>query len=160
VSDDLVLGADQKICERWRFTISRVSCEFTQISRTVHYEIFTNRLGNHKFLTQNAENGFGFDLLEQYHKDGNDFLNHIVRVSGYKKWASFVNLETKEKSKRCMHTHSPNKPKSLNKHCLPARKLMATVFWDRKRVLMVEFMQQGTSIMSEVHGVRNTKDNA
>jgi histone-lysine N-methyltransferase SETMAR len=28
---------------------------------------------------------------------------------------------------------------------------MATVFWDRKGVLMVEFMQQGTTIMSEVY---------
>jgi hypothetical protein len=26
---------------------------------------------------------------------------------------------------------------------------MATVFWDRKGVLMVEFMQQGTTIMSK-----------
>jgi hypothetical protein len=32
-----------------------------------------------------------------------------------------------------------------------ARKLMATVFWDRKRVLMVDFMQQGTTITSEVY---------
>jgi hypothetical protein len=28
---------------------------------------------------------------------------------------------------------------------------MATVFWDRKGVLMVEFMQQETAIKSEVH---------
>jgi hypothetical protein len=42
-------------------------------------------------------------------------------------------------------THSPEEPKRLNKR-LPVRKLMATVFWDRKGVLMVEFMQQGTII--------------
>jgi hypothetical protein len=28
---------------------------------------------------------------------------------------------------------------------------MATVFWDKKRVLMVDFMQQGTTLMSEVY---------
>jgi transposase len=28
---------------------------------------------------------------------------------------------------------------------------MATVFWDRKGVLMVEFMQQGTTLTSEVY---------
>jgi hypothetical protein len=28
---------------------------------------------------------------------------------------------------------------------------METVFWDRKKVLMVEFMQQGTTITSEVY---------
>jgi hypothetical protein len=31
---------------------------------------------------QNAKNGFGFDFLELYHKDGYEFLNHIVRVAG------------------------------------------------------------------------------
>jgi hypothetical protein len=50
-----------------------------------------------------------------------------------------VNVETKEQLKQWMHTHSPNKPKNLNKYCLPVRKLMATVSWDKKEVLMVEF---------------------
>jgi hypothetical protein len=49
-----------------------------------------------------------------------------------------------------MHTHSLNKPKKL-KQTLFARKLMATVSWDSKGVLMVEFMQQGTTKMSEVY---------
>jgi hypothetical protein len=62
-----------------------------------------------------------------------------------------MNVKTKEQSKQWMHTHSPNKPKSLNKRCLPARKLMASVSWDKKKVLMVEFMQQGTTVTSEVH---------
>jgi acyl-CoA thioesterase len=30
-----------------------------------------------------------------------------------------------------------------------ARKLMATVFWDRKGMLMAEFMQQGTTLTPE-----------
>jgi hypothetical protein len=34
---------------------------------------------------------------------------------------------------------------------LSARKLIATVFWDRKVMLMVEFMQQETTTMSEVY---------
>jgi hypothetical protein len=34
---------------------------------------------------------------------------------------------------------------------------MATVFGDRKRVLMVEFMQQGTTITSEVYCMQNSK---
>jgi hypothetical protein len=49
-----------------------------------------------------------------------------------------------------MHKHSPKKPKKF-KQMLSGRKLMATVFWDRKGVLMVEFMQQGTTIISEVY---------
>jgi hypothetical protein len=33
-------------------------------------------------FTQNAENGFGLDFLERYNKDGDEFLNHIKRVTG------------------------------------------------------------------------------
>jgi hypothetical protein len=49
LSDDLVQSVDQKICEKQHFTISEVSCEFPQISRTVLYEIITIRLGHHKY---------------------------------------------------------------------------------------------------------------
>jgi oligoribonuclease (3'-5' exoribonuclease) len=45
VSDDLVQSADQKICERRRFTIS----ELPQISRTVLYKNITVSLAYHRF---------------------------------------------------------------------------------------------------------------
>jgi hypothetical protein len=60
-----------------------------------------------------------------------------------------VNVETKGQSKQWMHAQSPNKLNQF-KQILSARKLIATVFWDRKGVLMVDFMQQG-STMSEVY---------
>jgi hypothetical protein len=52
------------------------------------------------------------EFLERYHKDGDEFLNHIVGVTGDETWVSFMNVETKEQSKQWMHTHSPNNPKS------------------------------------------------
>jgi hypothetical protein len=58
-----------------------------------------------------------------------------------------VNVETKQQSKHWMHTHSQNKLKKF-KQMLSAR--IAAVFWDKKGVLMVEFMLQGTT-MSEVY---------
>jgi hypothetical protein len=48
-------------------------------------------------------------VFERYHKDGDEFLNHIV--TGDETWVSFVNVETKERLKQWMHTHSPNKPR-------------------------------------------------
>jgi hypothetical protein len=48
-----------------------------------------------------------------------------------------------------MNTYSPNKLKKFKQ--TSARKLMATHFWDRKGMLMVELMQQGTKIISEVY---------
>jgi hypothetical protein len=60
-----------------------------------------------------------------------------------------VYVETKEQSKEWMHTHSPNKLKKFKQ--TSTRKLRATVFWAMKGVLMVKFMQQGTTITSEVY---------
>jgi hypothetical protein len=45
-------------------------------------------------------------FLERYHKDGNEFLNHIVRVTGDETWVSFVNVKTKEQSKQWMQTYN------------------------------------------------------
>jgi hypothetical protein len=36
------------------------------------------------------------DLFRAYHKDGDEFLNHTVRVTGDETSVSFVNVETKE----------------------------------------------------------------
>jgi transposase len=41
VLNDLIQSVDQKICERRHWTISELSWEFPQISRTVHDEIIT-----------------------------------------------------------------------------------------------------------------------
>jgi hypothetical protein len=62
--------------------------------------------------------------LEQYHKDGDKFLSHIIQVPGDTNWVSFVNVETKEQSKQWMHIHLPNKLKKFKQ----MSKLMAVVF--------------------------------
>jgi hypothetical protein len=61
-----------------------------------------------------------------------------------------MNVETNEQTKQWTNTYSINKLREF-KQMLATRKLMATVFWDRKGVLMVEFMKQGTTITSEVY---------
>jgi hypothetical protein len=135
-SDDLVQNVDQKICERRHFTISELSREFPRISRTLLCEISTVRLGCHKLCTRwvlkvltgahkMQRMASALNFLEQYHKDGDEFLNHIIQVTDDETWVSFVNAETKEQSKQWMHTHSPNKLKTFKQTF--ARKLMITV---------------------------------
>jgi hypothetical protein len=90
VSDNLLQSVDQKICERRCFTVSQLSCEFPQILRTVLYKIIAVRLGYHRFCTrwvlkiltglhkmQRIASAFA-DFLERYHKDGDEFLSHII----------------------------------------------------------------------------------
>jgi hypothetical protein len=54
-------------------------------------------------------------FLERYHKDGDEFLSNIVRVTGVEIWVSFVNVETRSsQSSGCTHIHQTSR-KSLNK---------------------------------------------
>jgi hypothetical protein len=110
VRDDLTQNVDQKICERQHFTIPEFLYEFPQISHIVLYEIIIIRLGYHKFCTRRVPKAFtgahkmqrialALTFLEQYHKDGDGFLNHIIPVTGDETCVSFVNAETKEQSK-------------------------------------------------------------
>jgi hypothetical protein len=133
---------------------------FTWICTNVLYEIITVKLVYHKFCAtcvpkmltgvhkmQRMVSALTF--LEWYHKEYDEFLNHIIWVTGDKTWLLSVNVETRELSKQWMHTHPPNKPKKF-KQTLSAKNLMWAVFRDRKGVPMVEFMQQGTT-MSQVY---------
>jgi hypothetical protein len=48
-------------------------------------------------------------FLERHHKEGNEFLSHIVRVTGDETWVSFMNVETKDQSKQwmiCSHSYT------------------------------------------------------
>jgi hypothetical protein len=87
-------------------------------------------------------------FLQCYHNEGDEFLDKIV--TGNETWVKFVNVETKEQSRQWIHTHSPNKPRKF-KQLLANRKLMAAVFWDRKGVLLIEVMEPGTTITSEMY---------
>jgi hypothetical protein len=59
-------------------------------------------------------------FLEQYCKDGDEFLNNIVQVRGDETWVSFVNAGTKGQKKAMdAHTFHQTSRKSLNKRCLP-----------------------------------------
>jgi hypothetical protein len=50
-----------------------------------------------------------------------------------------------------MHTRSQNKPKKFKQ--TSARKLIEIVFWDRKGVLVMEFMQQGTTVLRNTENI-------
>jgi hypothetical protein len=67
-------------------------------------------------------------------------------VTGDESWVSFANAETKEQSKQWVNTHSLNKPKKFQQ-TLSARKLMETVFWKSKGVLM----KLGATVTSEIY---------
>jgi hypothetical protein len=90
--------------------------------------------------------GATLTFLERYHRDGDKFLDHIV--AGDETWVFHFTPESKSQSLEWHHPRSPSKPRKF-KQTLYTRKIMATVFRDRKGVLLVEFMPQGTNINAE-----------
>jgi hypothetical protein len=59
-------------------------------------------------------------FLEQCHKDGDEFLNHIIRVAGDETWVSIVNVETEEQSKPWVHTFTKQTENLNNINCQKA----------------------------------------
>ena len=88
------------------------------------------------------------DYLSRYVAEGETFINKTV--TGDETQMSHRNAETKQQSIVWGHTALPNKPKKAWK-TLSARKVLTTVFWDVKGILLVEFMKHGATINSEVY---------
>jgi hypothetical protein len=80
----------------------------------------------------NTENGFGFDL-QIYHKDGDEFLNHMVHVTGEETWVSFVNVVTKGQSNQWIHTRSPDKQKKFKQTLSTCQKADGNCFLGQER---------------------------
>lgn len=159
VSDDLLNNVNEKVRENRRFTITELSDFFPAVSRSLIHEIVTEKLGYHKFCARwvpklltdvhkTTRMSSAIDFLFRYDLEGEEFLNRIV--TGDETWVSYVNTETKQQSMQWGHTRSPTKPTKA-RQTFSARKVMATVFWDAKGVLLVDFMERGTTINSEVY---------
>jgi histone-lysine N-methyltransferase SETMAR len=153
VNDDLVRAVDSKVHEDRRFTISSLSLHFPQISRTILYEIVSDRLNYRKLCSRwvpkmlseehtTQRPGSALTFLTCYSKQDDEFLSHIV--TGDETWVSHVTPESKRQSMECRHTSSPKKPKF--KQTISTLKIMCSVFWDRQGVLLVEFLPKSTTI--------------
>jgi hypothetical protein len=90
--------------------------------------------------------GAALTFLARYHRDGDKFLDHMV--TGDEIGFSHFTPESKRQSLEWYHPRPPSKPRKF-KQTLSTRKIMATVFWCRKGVLLVEFMPQDTTINAD-----------
>ena len=75
------------------------------------------------------------------------FLSHVV--TGDETWLSHATPELKQQSMEWRHTSLSTKTKF--KQTTLTRKIMCTVFWDRKGVLLVNFLLQGSTINTDVY---------
>ncbi|XP_035211475.1 histone-lysine N-methyltransferase SETMAR-like [Stegodyphus dumicola] len=85
------------------------------------------------------------EFLRRYGDEKNNFLDSIV--TGDETWAFHFTPETKQQSREWWHPSSP-KPRKF-KQTQSAGKVMATVFWDRKGVLLIDFLPAGTTVNAD-----------
>ena len=75
------------------------------------------------------------------------FETHIV--TGDETWVHHYTPETKRQSKQWLPKWFPRPHKAIRK--LSAKKVLATIFWDSKGVLLVDFVHKGTTITGEYY---------
>lgn len=159
VTDELKAKVEEKIQENRRFNLDSLNEFFPQISRSLLHEVVTDHLGYKKMCARwvpkvltdahkTKRMGAALEFLTLYDQDGEHFLNRIV--TGDETWVSYKTPESKRQSMEWHHSNSPSKP-TKEKPNLNTRKLMATVFWDRKGLIHVEFMPRGETINSEAY---------
>ncbi|GFV41011.1 uncharacterized protein TNCV_2666021 [Trichonephila clavipes] len=78
------------------------------------------------------------DFLIRFKEEGDNMLSRIV--AGDETRVSYISPEAKQQSMEMRHTSSPFKVKAKQKPL--KRKIMATVFWNRRGLFLVDFMPQ------------------
>ena len=87
------------------------------------------------------------ELLEVYNANPEDF--HTRLVTGDETWLHHWDPDTKTES---MQWKRPGSPLSKKFHTEPsASKVMATVFWDSKGIILIDYKPAGTSITGEYY---------
>ena len=153
VTDELVQKVDEIVRDDRRLTLDEISALVPQISRTVLYDVVTETLGFRKLCArwvpkqlteQHRLNRVASarQFLERFDQEGEQFIDSIV--TGDETWVAHYTPETKRQSMQWRHTSSPSAKKF--KSVISSRKIMASVFWDRKGILLIEFLPQGETI--------------
>lgn len=84
------------------------------------------------------------ELLRRFHIKGDAFLGKIV--TGVETWVHYHQLEMKRSSKEWRHKSLPKSKKFRTQQS--AGKVMLTLFWDTKGVILEHYMDKGVTITS------------
>jgi hypothetical protein len=81
-------------------------------------------------------------ILDQFRWDPVGLLNCLLTMD--ETWIHIYDPETKEQSKDWRHSGSPH-PKKF-KTQKSSSKVLASVFWDKDRILLVDYLERGATI--------------
>jgi len=83
--------------------------------------------------------------LEQFKRNPKEFLRRVVTVD--ETWIHHYTPETEQQSKQWI---SPGQSAPKKAKMVPsARKVIATIFWDAKGVILMDFLEKGRTITGQ-----------
>jgi len=145
ISDDLLQEIEEEIRENRRVTIRDLRYIIPEVSKATIHEAVTEKLGYRKLCASKVPKiltvdhktkrmGSALKILARYAQEGDEFLESIV--TGDETFVFYHTSESKQQSLQWRHTHSPRTKKF--KTSISVKKIKASVFWDRKGILLVD----------------------
>jgi hypothetical protein len=152
INIDLVQKVED-ICADRCVTINELHGMILEVSKSLVHEIVKKKFDYcklcawwvPKILIENHKKnqmGAALTFLTHYSEKGDEFLDSIV--TGDESWVFHRTPESRQQSMEWRHTHSRTKRKF--KMSTSTKKIMATVFWDQKGVLLGDFVPHRTTI--------------
>lgn len=151
-TDDQVAEVERIVLQNRRITISEIMLE-VGISHGSACSILHDKMGMSKVsarwvprlltpLQKQVRVECCTQLLDMCSADEDDFFERLVTMD--ETWVYHFDPETKEMSKQWKHTSSP--PPKKAKVTPSAAKVMLSVFWDCRGVIMTDYLPQGQTI--------------
>jgi hypothetical protein len=125
----------------------------SKVSKTIIHEAVAEKLGYKKLCARwvpkmlmddqrMKQVGSALKFLTCYVQEEGEFLDFIVTED--ETWVFHHTPESKQQSLHWRHTHSLRTKKF--KTSIAVKKIMVSIFWDRKDILLVDFMPPGTTV--------------
>ena len=154
---DTIAAIERRILSDRRVKVSELANEF-QISVGSVETIIHEHLGMSKvsarWVPRNLSAGdrhqrteSSRELLDLYNTDEEEFLSRLV--TGDETWIHHWDPETKLESMQWKHPNSPPPKKFRTQPS--AGKVMATIFWDAKGILLIDYMPPKTTINGQYY---------
>ena len=154
ISNVLLQETEEEIRANRRVTLRQLHHVISEVSKTTIHEDMTEKLGYRKLCARwvpkmltdaqkTKRMGSALKFLTLYAQEGDEFLDSIV--TGDETQGFHHTPESKQQSLQQRHTHSPRTQK-FETSISVKKKIMASVFWDRKGILLVDSMPPGATI--------------
>ena len=154
---EAIAAVEAIVKENRRVTVNEIAAHLDMSPGSAHH-IFHDVLQFHKMsarwvprqlTAELKERGVDAcqELLKSFEAEGDGFLGRIV--TGDETWVHYNQPETKKASKEWRHTSTP-KPKKFRTQP-SAGKVMLTLLWDERRVILEHHMPRGNTVTSATY---------